>query len=705
MNSHHELISTITSVCVFRTGAQVQRTASITIANETAQLFCKIGHLPMSMNDQSLRFSVTKGKGAYISDFSVNLEAPNRFLRDSDELRLEIKELRRQRVLIEHKESGLTDEINELKDLTIRPRPLGSRRPPPPSPYEQRLEFMTFRTDQLSQLTGELVALREDLKAAKRRLKELQEKFKRSSSDRVPEPNEFKKAVHITLSSDAESLPQSIELRMDYQIPGARWVPAYVMNLTENITHGHLALRAVVCQSTGEDWKNISLRLSTAFPLAWHDLPKLKSRRIGQKQSQPPGGWQASSPSPDKLFKDFDHKFRPEAIEPVPRILEAAPQPEPEPFEAETVAAENLFTDQILHDGLLPAKNARLPEKPIISTKGIDKTRKLSRPRPDVVSSAKYSAYRRQIASSASTPPTRIEALPTDPEPFWDYCRLRLSAPDDPKRGALHMIDELEVYYERLVQERISVAQIKGIVEGAVDLEKQCLRSPIPERHQIPTDLDGFDVIYDADLPVDIPSDSTFHSIPLCGASLQMDPLYVCAPRELQKAFRTVRVTNPFSAPLLSGPIDVYIDNDYLLTAALSVTPQEGRLSVGLGIEESINIARNCRFREESSGLMKGDNDLIHHITIDVTNHLPTAITLELRERIPTVPEDEKLIKVNIGATTPPWKPFQQKDPELDGGYCWIVEMAPGEFRQFTTSYTINIPSKNILVGGNRREV
>lgn len=58
----------------------------------------------------------------------------------------------------------------------------------------------------------------------------------------------------------------SLDLAVDYTVPGARWTPAYDVRLRAEERVVELSYFGVVRQWTGEDWKNIALTLSTARP-------------------------------------------------------------------------------------------------------------------------------------------------------------------------------------------------------------------------------------------------------------------------------------------------------------------------------------------------------------------------------------------------------------------------------------------------------
>lgn len=57
-----------------------------------------------------------------------------------------------------------------------------------------------------------------------------------------------------------------LELTIDYTVPGASWTPAYDVRLRAEQREVELAYYGIVRQSSGEDWNDIALTLSTARP-------------------------------------------------------------------------------------------------------------------------------------------------------------------------------------------------------------------------------------------------------------------------------------------------------------------------------------------------------------------------------------------------------------------------------------------------------
>jgi hypothetical protein len=168
-------------------------------------------------------------------------------------------------------------------------------------------------------------------------------------------------------------------------------------------------------------------------------------------------------------------------------------------------------------------------------------------------------------------------------------------------------------------------------------------------------------------------------------------------------------VKSPLDSPLLPGAVDVYLGGDFLLTSRIEFTPPGGVLSVGLGVEQGIKVARNTRYREESAGLMGGALLLRHQIHVELRSALGRPAPLEVRERIPVAREGDDDVQVSVHSTRPQWEEWLQEqarpsEPLLRGGYRWRVTLAPGAREELRADYDIRIPAKQELTGGNRRE-
>ena len=126
---------------------------------------------------------------------------------------------------------------------------------------------------------------------------------------------------------------------------------------------------------------------------------------------------------------------------------------------------------------------------------------------------------------------------------------------------------------------------------------------------------------------------------------------------------------------------------------------------MALGVEERIEIVRNTRFKESSSGMVSKTRNLEHSIEIEVKNGLRRAAEIEVRERLPQPDQLTKEVEVTVNRSMPEWEPFEPEEQTgFKGAYRWRIDLEPGEQRKMEAVYTITLPYKYELEGGNRRD-
>lgn len=734
--------SRIDAVTVYRRGARVTRIADIEVGQGGAlPAAVRLGGLPLGLEDDSVRVRIepaADGAQAALpvaTDVRVALDVPERdhSLRAADPAELEAARLEVRR--LEWRLRLLEGEKARLRHLAVVKRPAGAKgEPPRPSPTEARRSLVRFRLERERSTTRRLAALRADIEAARRRKTLLEEEDRRATSARQAREHELRKSVVVSLAAGEEMPPGRVRLAIDYLVPGATWAPVYTLRIAREMDHAALGVRAMVGQRSGEDWSAARLTLSTAVPPSWADLPELSSLRIGRRQ--PPVarlGWRPPPADTDELYLDRDRAFGGPAqtgafdeVTAVTAPLVGAADKGQAEFGGGQVASE--FDDEVTVNRWStppgapaggpsavaaapppppPAKSARpapapAPLKKEAAAGGLREEAKRAAP----VMMAKARA--RDVDGGADQPerPTELGARAE----LLRYGDLRMPPPSSPHRGRLVPAGRTEAYLSLLMEWKVEVRfDVLAALESA-RWRAQAMPEP-PPGCETPGSgwADGFDYAYSADAVVDVPSDGDYHSIPLMERRAAVVPRYVVVPRQSTDVFRTAEVENPLEAPLLPGPVDVYLGSDFLLTSRMDATPQGGRVTIGLGVEGGIQVARNTRFREESAGLMGGSLLLNHHIDIEMRNNLGRAAPVEVRERIPVARDGDDEVEVIEQGVAPAWEEWQPEPdapgaPELRGGRRWRVTVPAGGRQDLRADYQIRISSKLELVGGNRRE-
>jgi len=751
------LSSRIDSVTVYRQGALVCRTA-IVLAAQPVPAQVKLLNLPLSLDDGSVRVRV-EGEGGDLpvaSDVRVALDlavVDDSLPPPDDEA---LKQARRALAEVAEHLVHLRAQRRRFERLQIFERPAGKRgTPPSASPVRARLVLLDFRHKAIAALDERIQEALGQERRATRHKEDLEHRQRAASKARQARPHELRKAAIIALRG--HTIPtHPVRVIVEYMVPGARWAPSYAISLAKDMSQATVSVRAVVAQRTGEDWSGVKLTLATADAQRWTELPELQVLRIGRRQ--PPvqrRGWRAPPIGARELFADFD------------RFLAAGPL-EPQPQTAPIKTAERAvvhgpgITDDDELDLESPADGSSLTRSGSIQSeqaKGDLRERLRAAPPP---SAARAPAPMRPSApmpmqqsrsagpgfgGAPSAPMSASMVMPDaaspkrsgglagaiggllgggggpeggafaahdipPPEPEHAaapeqlaYGDLRMPGPKDSRRGALVVAQRRERYLEMLwVREVTREIDVVALIDGAVNGAQQAGHRGPPPRHHLAASLGGFDYVYAADGVVDIPSDGDFHGIPLMARQTAIDLGYVVVPRESSDVFRHVTLKNPLEAPLLPGPADIYVGEDYLLSTDLRVAPPRGTVKIGLGVEQAIKVSRNTSFAEESAGLMGGSLALRHEITIEVANRRERPINIEVQERLPTLREREDEIQLDLAQVDPPWSDFDPEDYALKGGHRWHLQVPQGQVRKLRVVYVIKISAKKELVGGNRRE-
>lgn len=303
-------------------------------------------------------------------------------------------------------------------------------------------------------------------------------------------------------------------------------------------------------------------------------------------------------------------------------------------------------------------------------------------------------------AKTAST----ARALVADRDQL-DYANLHLAAPDKPNRGRLTALPAARRYFDDGIGAAPDLlAAVLARPELLHPRSTVPRRGPAPPDHHWAAPADGYDAAYRATAPIDVPSDDDLHAVVVGRPEVKTTPRYITVPAQTQDVFRSLALRNPLDTPLLPGPVDIYVDGRFILATQMPTTAPGGRVELGLGVEQAIKVARNVSFDDDASGLLKRHRQLAHRVSVEIANHLPHPVTVEVRERVPVAPKDQDDIVVEQQRVEPPWDELRQHEPELRGGHKWALSVDSGATVTATAKWSIRIPSSHELVGGNRRD-
>ncbi|MFF9868050.1 DUF4139 domain-containing protein [Streptomyces sp. NPDC013953] len=697
--------STLDSVVVYAQGAVCRRRARVGVPPDGR---VRVTGLPRSLDAGSLRARVLHGPGVRVTEARVEVEAEPLEAGTPHALRGEFERLRDACAAAQGRRDRQLRLIEEISAL--HPVPPARRRDDPHrrTPADAWLELADFVDERLAGLHARLVELEEELRGLEHELGIAADRLARASSD-VPSAHvDTTVCAVLTLDGTGDAQVEA-ELELEYGVPGAIWVPAYRLTHRQGDGTGRLVLRASVAQRTGEDWTGVRIGLATADLRRRTDLPRLRSIRIGRRQQDPaPSGWREPPAGLADLFTGYDAAGpRPAApaapvavgAGPVPAVaaggFASGPVPPPPPPPAPQAyggapaapgSTAGLSTETI--GGGLPAPARPVPSRPA------------GRPRTAGRASAAVPA---PGAPGRGAPPPAAPAAPGHaapaapaqppagpPQPSGaelDYAALVLRGPEEQgsRRGRLFP----DAPFDPVAAEHRRRAEaVTGLA--------------LPQHAVRPRESAGsFDHRFDAAARADIPSDGTWHTITVAEMPVGLRTEYLCVPSVEQTVYATLVISNATDQALLAGPVEVTVDDDFLVTAKLPTLAPGGLRRLGLGPAEGIRVTRGTNLLESTAGLRNNTTVLDHRVHVELANRLARPVTVEVRERVPVTSEPEVRIEERADWTVP--EDGAGPEHHAPGTRVWRVDLPAGGTAALDGGYEIRIPAGKALVGGNRR--
>jgi hypothetical protein len=700
------LDSQIRSVTVYRQGAVVTREVDLSQPEDGWPRQIRLGGLPLALSDQSLRVRLSfpeGGGGLLATDLALELD----WQQPQPPPPLDTSALR----ALKGRQRRLCGLLENLKQDLARFEGLAPAAPPAPAGQAPGAYEVKPRRA-LVQMRQKLLA--EGLRKRTRWSEELEQVTQQLQDFWTPPPSPppapLQKAVLVTLRQTPDAHCSRVRVHLSYEQAGARWSPSYTLRFDRDFTLAELSMQAHICQSSGEDWKDVRLEVSTAEVAAWKELPELASRRIGRQQAAPSkSGWRPAPPNTDALFADFDRRpaVRPTVVEPdsgwARDVYGGGGHAFPEEPAADLSAME--MAPILGAAYTMQERSAPLPVRAGLMKRATKAEPEMLDRR--VMSAPPASAPMRPQAPPPSSrdrggPAWQPVAPPPSLEPTNEqlaYGLLYMPGATEVGRGHLQTRTPLEACL-RLFRERFPEAPLdpRRLIESALQDSRRALQAQAPPLHSFPNALEGFDYLYHGEHPIDLPADAQFHSVPLLSRQLSAHLLWLVVPKVTCDVFRQASLESMPELAVPCGPVDVYVGNDFLATTRLPNVAPGGNFSLGLGVDQSIKVVRNTGFKESATGMMSSTTQLRHEVRLEAANQLAREVRLEIQETLPQTDSSE--IKVKVESSDPPWEPIAEKP----GVYRWILRIPAGESKSAGLTYSIEIPAKLELVGGNRRE-
>jgi uncharacterized protein (TIGR02231 family) len=155
-----------------------------------------------------------------------------------------------------------------------------------------------------------------------------------------------------------------------------------------------------------------------------------------------------------------------------------------------------------------------------------------------------------------------------------------------------------------------------------------------------------------------VPSDGSPHKVTVTTLDLKPRFDYLSVPKLAEAVYRRAKLTNDSDFLLLSGPVSLFVDGDFVGTLPFKrIAPRE-EFEVTLGVDDRVTVKRELKARDVDKKIIGDRRRLRVAYEIEIKNWRAGPIELELRDQFPLTRHEQ--IKVKLEACDP--RPAEQTE-------------------------------------------
>lgn len=282
----------------------------------------------------------------------------------------------------------------------------------------------------------------------------------------------------------------------------------------------------------------------------------------------------------------------------------------------------------------------------------------------------------------------------------WTAVRLSVST----ARPALNQrVPELKPWFVDVLQSQPRMFKAQAAKGARMDTLEMAADEQMPMMAAMPAPVaaevevaeaqeSGSAVTFLVSGDVNIPGDGTPKKTALGQYDLTPQLDFLAVPRHTDAVYRRAKLTNSTGAPLLAGPINLYVGDEFIGQNRLEYTPASGEVELILGVEERITVKRELVRREVDKRLLRDQRQVVYGYEIKLENLRPSAARVTVQDQYPVSRHDQ--IKVRLDRATP--EPVETSELHI---LKWQLDMAPGEKKSIHFDYQVEHPRALPIAG------
>jgi len=630
--------SKIERVTVYFNGAQIERHSSIKIDRSGKHLF-RIKGIEPGIVLSTLQIKTPKGVSIdQVSSEVVYTETENHDL-EIEQLRSQIKDLKYK-----------LEDVNDQISLVQTQRSMLDENRDKIGSGESAMTVETWKSGVTYYETKT-----SELKLKQRKNERLALKIQGSIQENIDRLSEItgtskKQSVDILIEGSCSKALPNGKFEVTYLLPDASWKPRYDLKMNGLDKPLDLQVKAEVRQSTGSDWNNVNLVLTSEDPFASSEKPNLVSWDPELSYRPTPIRKSTNAPKTGK-GKVFGFVRDSKTSEPIP------------------------FANVVIRDGdeVLTGVSTDFEGKFLLKDVPVGNDYTLQ------VSYIGYSNQERENVSVHPNNSTRQDIRLT--ENSLKLQEVVVSSSKMPSRGRGSAIttaagvqdNDGEVGSIRGTRSGSTYSYIDGVkVNGAnysPSLSKKTTR-----------------VQYETTTRKSIPSDNKNHVVQLDMLEVVANFRHYSAPVELNKAFLISKVIGWEEFNLLDGRVALHVDGTFIGESTLHAGKVADTLVLSMGTDSQIIVNRIQTKKYSKKALLTGKKTEERSYKLGIKNTRSETVTIQIQDQIPVSSNKEVEVELdeNGGGIL----------NEKTGVIEWNIEIPPGSIWETEFSFSVKYPNE-----------
>ena len=466
---------------------------------------------------------------------------------------------------------------------------------------------------------------------------------------------------------------QLSNVQLSYQVPNVSWTPSYEIHVDTSRGKAQRNFAVKVSQSSGEDWNNVALEVSSGRNQSVSTRPTLQTWLLSEEKQFIPRVQAASLPHRPPLFSSPLLQTRVERSQTwLNRLNERFIRSRQEAYK---VSTKHPTLAQILNKNrvnqLVLSKEASTLNNVLLESMG--SLGGLDNVSTTLSGGGRGSAMSMQSRSRRRARPSKKSYGVAAPPPRAPRPRpTRSSVP-------AAMSFELDDYAaESAPSSKLSTSRTSSAARGLsfADLTQYIIQEPVYVHRYSAPNLSS------------VPNQSSAISIPMQVTSLPIDLIYESTPALSKHVYLSGQAKHQGKHAIMSGMASIFSNGAFVGESRLKQILPGEKLSIALGADLDVEVKRHLEIKTTTSGVFSKTETNHYEVSIQVANYKKRKIQIRLFDVLPISDHDK--VKVKLIKSSPK---AEIKDSN-QGIVQWDLALKAGEKRKLSLKYEITNPAE-----------